>query len=129
MIRPGNFVIDVSSDGRWIAISESAGRDLYSTAGAVSLMAADGGLVPLASDTALAGAFSRDGKRYYTMNKDQRSLVQWDVSTLKPVSTIELQLNENDGAFDISTHPGGDRILVMTGGLRYDLWIAEGWQP
>lgn len=129
VIRSGNFVIDASSDGRWIAVSESAGRDLYSTAGDVSLMTPGGGLVPLASDTALAGAFSRDGRRYYTMNKDQRSLVEWDVSARKPVSTIELRLNENDGAFDVSTHPAGGRMLVMTGGLRYDLWTAEGWQP
>ena len=129
VVRPGNFVIDASNDGGWISISESPGRDLYSTAGDVSLMAAGGSLVPLASDTALAGAFSRDGKRYYTMNKDQRSLVEWDVSARKPVSTIELQLNENDGAFDISTHPDGKRILIMTGGLRHDIWTAEGWQP
>lgn len=129
VVRPGNFVIDASNDGGWISISESPGRDLYSTAGDVSLMAAGGRLVPLASDTALAGAFSRDGKRYYTMNKDQRSLVEWDVSARKPVSTIELQLNENDGAFDISTHPDGKRILIMTGGLRHDIWTAEGWQP
>jgi hypothetical protein len=127
VVRPGTFVIDASIDGRWISISESPGRHLYSTAGQVSLMDSGGRLVPLATDTALAGTFSRNGKRYNTMNKDQRSLVEWDVATQKPVATVHLQLSENDGAFDISIHPSGSRMLVMTGGLRYDLWIAEGW--
>jgi dipeptidyl aminopeptidase/acylaminoacyl peptidase len=39
VIPPGNFVVDASSDGRRIAVSESPGRDLYSTAGDVSLLA------------------------------------------------------------------------------------------
>lgn len=126
-VRPGTFVVDCSSDGRWIAYSDTPGRDLYSTSGRVRVMNPAGESFDLASGTAIAGAFSRDGKRYYGIQKDQRSLLEWDIASRRPLRTIPLRVGEHDGVFDVSVHPDGKRMLLMSGALRHDLWLAEDW--
>jgi len=43
---------------------------------------------------------------------------------------VEFDLNPADSISGFSVHPDGKRVLLVSGGLRYDLWMAEGFaQP
>jgi hypothetical protein len=43
---------------------------------------------------------------------------------------VNFELNPADMIDYFSVHPDGKRILAEVGGLRYDLWMAEGFaQP
>ncbi len=129
-VGKGSFVIDASAGGKWIAYSPTEGRSLYSTSGEVRLMSPDGVAdLPLASGIPIAGAFAPGGKRYYTLNPDQRSLSEWVVDTRRWSGRVNLDLPAHDGVFDLAVHPGGERLLLMSGGLRLDLWLVEGWRP
>ena len=44
--------------------------------------------------------------------------------------SIRFDLDSTDLIDAFSVHPDGKRVLLQVGGLRYDLWLAEGFaQP
>ncbi len=50
-----------------------------------------------------------------------------DVMTGKVRRTIQFELASADQIGSFSVHPDGKQILLQKGGLRYDLWMAEGF--
>lgn len=129
-VQAGHFVIDASPDGRWLAVSPTAGRHLYATLGDITLLdlraagtAAAG--MTLARSVPLAGQFGSGSQTYYSMNPDQRSLGVWDVASGRKRNTIELDLAAGDAVFDFSIDRAETKVLMMAGGNRLDLWRLD----
>jgi len=78
------------------------------------------------------GQFGEGGKVLYVSRTgpDRRGLVIVDVNSGRIRREVEFDLNPADSISSFSVHPDGKRVLLVTGGLRYDLWMAEGFaQP
>ena len=82
------------------------------------------------SGAGVSPLFGDGGKLLYALREDGRSLDVVDVATGMTLRSIEFALPSADIIRAFSVHPDGRRVLLMTGGLRYDLWVAEGFaQP
>jgi WD40 repeat protein len=123
---PG-VLIGCSPDGRWLVRRGAAGYLLTSPDGKTER--------PLASYAEHAPAanspqFSRDGRVVYLLGSDRRSVLVRDVETGRVLRTIAFAIPEEDLIMEFAVHPSGGRVLLSTGGDRYDLWMAEGFaQP
>ncbi len=79
--------------------------------------------------TAINSKFADQGRVMYALIGG-RQLAVVDVATGTIRSKIDFDLDPADVIRDYAVHPDGKRILLNVGGLRYDLWMAEGFaQP
>jgi WD40 repeat protein len=123
---PGELIA-CSPDGQWLARRGRDGYVLTSTDGTTDR--------PLASYTEHARApnspqFGDGGRILYLLGSDRRTIVVRDAATGRVTRTIPFTLPPEDVILDFGVHPGGTRVLLSTGGDRYDLWMAEGFaQP
>jgi eukaryotic-like serine/threonine-protein kinase len=77
-----------------------------------------------------APSFGEGGKVLYALGGNRRSIDVLDATTGAVKRSIEFELNSTDLIDSFSVHPNGTRVLLQVGGLRYDLWLAEGFaQP
>jgi dipeptidyl aminopeptidase/acylaminoacyl peptidase len=77
-----------------------------------------------------APSFGEGGKVLYALGGDRRSIDVIDAATGSVERSIQFDLNSTDLIDAFSVHPDGRRVLLQVGGLRYDLWLAEGFaQP
>jgi eukaryotic-like serine/threonine-protein kinase len=117
-------LVDCSPDGRLIAYTAKDGVHL------VSPDAKQDRLLTGEKIYSIRGQFGEGGKVLYLLRTDVRTLDIIDVMTGKARQTIQFDLAPADQIGSFSVHPDGKRILLSTGGLRYDLWMAEGFpQP
>jgi serine/threonine protein kinase len=117
-------LVDCSPDGRLIA---------YTAKDGVHLVSADGRQDRLLTGDKIysnTGQFGEGGNVLYLLRTDGRALDVIDTMTSKAQRTIQFDLAPADQISSFSVHPDGKRILLSTGGLRYDLWMVEGFpQP
>jgi eukaryotic-like serine/threonine-protein kinase len=117
-------LVDCSPDGRWIA---------YQSRNGLSLVSPDGKqdhVLTGAHDYGNVGQFGEGGSVLYMLRNNRRTVDALDVATGNGRRSIDFDLARADEISSFSFHPDGKRILLQTGGLRYDLWIAEGFaQP
>lgn len=74
--------------------------------------------------------FGGRGQDLYLFRQDSRTIAVVDTRTGSLRRDIPVQLDANDVVRGMSLSPDGKRFLLTTGGLRYDLWLAEGFaQP
>lgn len=74
--------------------------------------------------------FGRDGRVVYLLGNDRRSVLVRDVETGRVLRSITFAIPQEDLIMEFAVHPAGARVLLSTGGDRYDLWMAEGFaQP
>ena len=79
--------------------------------------------------TAINSKFADQGRVMYAL-LGGRQLAVVDVATGTIRHKIDFDLDPADVVRDYDVHPDGKRILLNVGGLRYDLWMAEGFtQP
>jgi eukaryotic-like serine/threonine-protein kinase len=117
-----NF-IDVrwSPNGRWIACS---------TLFEVRLISPEGKDEHQLADDVASGDFSRNGKTYYVIRRDDShhwTLVPIDMETGREGPATMLPLAGGVYAGGLSIHPDGKRIAVHVNELKYDLWMIEGF--
>ena len=124
-------LIDCSPDGRLIAYTKKDGIHLISPEGQQDRLLTSEGFYSLASGLyGLRGQFSKSGDVLYLLRDDARSIDVIDTITGKLQRSIQFELAHADIISQFSIHPDGTRVLLCTGGLRYDLWMAEGFaQP
>jgi hypothetical protein len=73
--------------------------------------------------------FAEGGKSLYVLH-DGTSIAVFDAASGALRRNVNFELNPADMIDYFSVHPDGKRILAEVGGLRYDLWMAEGFaQP
>jgi hypothetical protein len=118
-------LLDCSPDGS-LAWSEGDGLHLLSSDGKQDrVLLRERGL-------GSTGQFGEGGKVLYLdrTGPNRRGLVIVDVTSGRIRRDLEFDLNPADSISSFSVHPDGKRVLLVTGGLRYDLWMAEGFaQP
>jgi Tol biopolymer transport system component len=76
--------------------------------------------------------FGSEGKVLYVSRAgpNRRGLAVVDVLSGSIRRDVEFDLDPADTITDFSVHPDGKRVLLVVGGLRYDLWMVEGFaQP
>ncbi|MEO8097167.1 MAG: protein kinase [Acidobacteriota bacterium] len=110
------------------------GRLAYSNERGVGLVTPDGKqdrLLPKASPFNGAGQFGEGGRVFYTRRFARgNDLDVIDVETGAVRRTVHFDLDPSDSINGYAVHPDGKRVLLVIGGLRYDLWMAEGFaQP
>jgi serine/threonine protein kinase len=75
-------------------------------------------------------SFAEGGKLLYVLRGRGTSIDVFDVASGALRGNVDFELNPADIVLTFSIHPDGKRILAMVGGLRSDLWMAEGFaQP
>ncbi len=117
-------LLDCSPDGRWIAYQGKDGFELISPDGKQQRL--------LTGDLAYrsVGQFGEGGRVLYLARENRRTIAVLDVETGLLIRDINFDLPPADSLRTFSVDPSGKRILLDTGGLRYDLWMAEGFaQP
>jgi Tol biopolymer transport system component len=124
-------LIDCSPDGRLIAYTTKNAIHLISPEGQQDRLLTSEGFYSLASGLyGSRGQFSKSGDVLYLLRDDGRSIDVIDTITGKLQGSIQFELAHADIINQFSIHPDGKRVLLCTGGLRYDLWMAEGFaQP
>ncbi len=120
---PGSAaLVDCSPDGR-VAFRARDG---------VHVMSADGkqDAVIAGPQGGFFGQFLDGGRTIALLMPSGREISVVDVAAARAVRTIELEIPRADMVQSFSIHPDGKRMLVQSGGLRYDLYLAEGFpQP
>ena len=117
-------LVDYSPDGRWIAYQSKSGLNLIAPDGK------QGHVLTGAPDYGNVGQFGEGGSVLYMLRNNRRSVDALDVATGNVRRTIDFEVARADEITSFSFHPDGKRVLLQTGGLRYDLWMAEGFaQP
>jgi WD40 repeat protein len=123
---PG-ILVGGSPDGRWLVRRGSGGYLLTSPDGA-----SERALASYADHAPAANSpqFAADSRAVYLLGGDRRSIVMRDVETGRVLRTMAFDIPHDDQIVEFAVHPGGQRVLLSTGGDRYDLWMAEGFaQP
>jgi len=126
VVELGALGMACSSDGMWVAL---AARD------ALRLLSSDGKsnevLAAQTSRPIVAIRFGDGGRTLYGVSTIATpELHAWDITTRKLTRKAKLELQEGEGTTGLSLHPDGKRIIVQTGRLNYDIWIAENFaQP
>jgi Tol biopolymer transport system component len=123
---PG-LLIGCSPDGRWLVRRGTAGYLLTSPDGKTERQLAS---YDEHAPAANSPQFGRDGRVVYLLGSDRRSVLVRDVETGRVLRSITFSIPEEDLIMEFAVHPAGARVLLSTGGDRYDLWMAEGFaQP
>ena len=124
-------LIDCSSDGRLIAYTTKDGVHLISPDGRQDRLLTGEKFYSLAGGLyGFRGQFSKGGDVLYLLRDEGRAIDAIDTVTGKLQRSIQFELAPADIINQFSIHPDGKRVLFSTGGLRYDLWMAEGFaQP
>lgn len=123
---PG-VLIGCSPDGRWL-VRRGQGSYLLTSADGKNErhLAAYAEHAPAANSP----QFGADGRVVYLLGGNRRSILVRDVDTGRLIRTIAFAIPEEDLIMEFAVHPDGARVLLSTGGDRYDLWMAEGFaQP
>jgi eukaryotic-like serine/threonine-protein kinase len=129
-VKAGPGVLrDCSPDGRWLARTGRDGRlVLTSTDGADERQIAEPG--EYVASGGIVNLFGEGGKVLYLLRADRRTIDVRDVETGRTLRSITFDLPAEDEIVEFAIHPAGARVLLTTGGSRYDLWMAEGFaQP
>jgi Tol biopolymer transport system component len=121
-------VLDCSPDGRWIAYRGSDGVHLMSPDGTGDRQIAS--YSEYASFSDFNGQFGEGGRVFYLLRLDRRTIDMLDTATGRPLRSLRFEIPAADQIQGFSFKPDGSRVLLTTGGQRYDLWLAEGFaQP
>jgi Tol biopolymer transport system component len=78
----------------------------------------------------LRGDFSPDSKTFIhvrTVGPHQWQLVTLDIPTGRQLKSVPLQIDDGDDVRYCDIHPDGKRVALTVGGLRYDIWMLEGF--
>jgi Tol biopolymer transport system component len=123
----GGILMGCSPDGRWLVRRGTGGYVLTSADGTIEReLAAYAQHAPAAHSP----SFSADGRTLYLLGSDRRSILVRDVDTGRVLRTLTFDIPQEDAIIEFAVHPAGQRVLLSTGGDRYDLWMAEGFaQP
>jgi Tol biopolymer transport system component len=115
------FDVRWSPDGLWIACSAQD---------EVRLISPDGKDEHQLTDDVTTGDFSRNGKTYYAIRRDDNRhwmLVPIDVATASEGAATTLPLSGSLYIGGMSLNPDGKRMVVHANQLKYDLWMIEGF--
>lgn len=115
------FDIRWSPDGRWLACS---------TLDEVRLISPDGKDEHQLTNDVAGGDFSRDGKTYYDVRRDDNGhwiLLPIDVAAGREGSVVALPISGALYASGVSLNPDGKHIAIHVNDLKYDLWMIEGF--
>lgn len=124
--------------GRWTLLDCSPDGNLaYTSSQGLHILASDGKGDRLLSPRVPAGRpvggqFGEGGQVFYRLRYggEDWGLDVVDVQTGTVRRTIRFEVDPSDVINSFSVHPDGKRVLLTTGGLRYDLWMVEGFaQP
>ena len=110
-----------SPDNEWIACIAPDGLRLISP---------DGKRDRVLTDDALSGDFSRDGRTFYALRRDDERkwiIVPIDVAGGREGVTVTLPISSEVYVGGLVLNPDGKRIAVYANSLTYDLWMIEGF--
>ena len=110
-----------SPDGRWIACSAPD---------EVRLISPEGRDEHQLTDDVATGDFSRDGKTYYVIRRDENrhwDLVGIDVATGREGAAATLPISGAMYIGGMSLNADGKRLAIHANELKYDLWMIEGF--
>jgi serine/threonine protein kinase len=117
--------IACSPDGRWVTYPAEDGLHLVSPDAT-----RDRVLIPAPLAPGGRVQFGEGGRVLYQLDPENAELVTWDVASGRRLRTVQLQLPAGGMVARFDVHQDGRRLLLQTGRLAYDLWIAEGFaQP
>jgi len=115
------FDLHWSPDGKWLACFAPS---------EVRLITPDGKDEHQLTNDISAGDFSRDGKLYYDVRRDDNGrwiLVSIDVATGREGASISLPISGALYIGGMSLNPDGKRFAIHANDLKYDLWMIEGF--
>ena len=84
----------------------------------------------LPEGTSPNGGVQVHGKSLFTLEAAAHEITEWDTATKKAKRVTKLEVAPGERTVRFAVHPDGKRVLVQSGRLNYDIWVAQNFaQP